>query len=76
MFIFSMYEPYEWSVYLLSVLLGLGGGVLWTANGAVIANNSPGDTKAKNTGIFWSWFNMSALVGNTYLYFQLGMCGI
>lgn len=71
-FIFSMYEPYQWSIYLCSALLGMGGGILWTANGEVIAKNSPGDTKPRNTGIFWSWFNMSALVGNTFLYFQLG----
>ena len=38
----------------------------------VIAKNSPGDTKAKNTGIFWSWFNTSMLVGNVFLYFYLG----
>ena len=71
-FIYSLYEPYEWSVYLLSALLGVGGGVLWSANGEVIARNSPGDTKPRNTGIFWSWFQMSCILGNTFLYFQLG----
>lgn len=71
-FIFSMINPYLWSVYTFSALLGAGGGVIWTANGEVIAKNSPGDTKAKNTGIFWSWFNSSMLLGNVFLYFYLG----
>ena len=34
-FIYSLYEPYKWSVFMLSTLLGVGGGVLWTANGEV-----------------------------------------
>ena len=38
----------------------------------VIAKNSPGDTKAKNTGIFWSWYCTSMLLGNVFLYFYLG----
>lgn len=71
-FIFCMINPYMWSIFTFSALLGVGGGVLWTASGEVIAKNSPGDTKAKNTGIFWSWFNTSMLVGNVFLYFYLG----
>ncbi|KAL5260967.1 hypothetical protein ACHWQZ_G006865 [Mnemiopsis leidyi] len=71
-FVFCMINPYLWSVFTLSALLGAGGGVIWTANGEVIAKNSPGDTKAKNTGIFWSWFNTSMLLGNVFLYFYLG----
>ncbi|XP_063678612.1 UNC93-like protein MFSD11 [Bolinopsis microptera] len=71
-FIYCMIEPYMWSVFTLSALLGFGGAVLWTACGEVISKNSPGDTKAKNTGIFWSWFNSSMLLGNVFLYFYLG----
>lgn len=71
-FIFCMYEPYLWSVFTLSALLGAGGGVIWTANGEVISKSSPGDSMAKHTGIFWSWFNSSMLLGNIFLYFYLG----
>eukprot|EP00116_Pleurobrachia_bachei_P004455 sb/3464717/ len=71
-FIFAMYEPYTYSVFVLSALLGCGGGVMWTANGEIIARNSPGETKAKHTGIFWSWFNTSMLLGNVFLFFYLG----
>ena len=67
-----MYEPYVSSVFVLSALLGCGGGVMWTANGEIIARNSPGETKAKHTGIFWSWFNTSMLLGNVFLFFYLG----
>jgi hypothetical protein len=34
-FIFCMINPYMWSVFTLSALLGIGGGVLWTASGEV-----------------------------------------
>ncbi|XP_063678783.1 UNC93-like protein MFSD11 [Bolinopsis microptera] len=70
--LFSLVNPYLWSLFTLTVLVGAGGGVLWTANGEVIAKNSPGDTKAKNTGIFWSWYCTSMLLGNFFLYFYLG----
>lgn len=33
--IFSLVNPYLWSLFSLTVLVGLGGGVLWTANGQV-----------------------------------------
>ena len=34
-FVFCMINPYLWSVFTLSALLGAGGGVIWTANGEV-----------------------------------------
>ena len=34
-FIFCMVEPYVASVFVLSAMLGAGGGVIWTANGEV-----------------------------------------
>ena len=30
------------------------------------------ETKGKHTGIFWSWFNTSMLLGNIFLFFYLG----
>jgi len=52
--------------------LVLGVGYYGQSNGEVIVKNSSGDTNSKNTGIFWSWFNASMLMGNIFLYFYLG----
>ena len=40
-FIFCMINPYMWSVFTLSALLGIGGGVLWTASGEVYSSVRP-----------------------------------
>ena len=40
-FIFCMINPYMWSVFTLSALLGIGGGVLWTASGEVYLSVRP-----------------------------------
>ena len=38
-FIFCMINPFMWSVFLFSALLGIGGGILWTASGEVGENS-------------------------------------
>ena len=35
-FIFCLYNPYIAPVFILSALLGLGGAIIWTANGEVL----------------------------------------
>uniref|UniRef100_A0A3Q2Q1M0 Major facilitator superfamily domain containing 11 n=1 Tax=Fundulus heteroclitus TaxID=8078 RepID=A0A3Q2Q1M0_FUNHE len=47
-------QPFTWSFYTASVLVGIAAAVLWTAQGNVLAINSSDSTIGRNSGIFWS----------------------
>jgi hypothetical protein len=40
--------------YTVSVLVGIGAAILWTAQGAYLAVNSDESTISRNTGIYWA----------------------
>uniref|UniRef100_A0A7N8X0B6 Major facilitator superfamily domain containing 11 n=1 Tax=Mastacembelus armatus TaxID=205130 RepID=A0A7N8X0B6_9TELE len=61
--------PYTWSFYTVSVLVGIGAAVLWTAQGNVLAINSTDNTIGRNSGIFWALLQFSLFFGNLYIYF-------
>lgn len=48
-------SPMVWSIYLVSILLGIAAGVLWTAEGAYLALMSDQTTVSRNAGIFWAF---------------------
>ncbi|KAK2832945.1 hypothetical protein Q5P01_016834 [Channa striata] len=60
--------PYTWSFYTMSVLVGIGAAVLWTAQGNVLAINSNDTTIGRNSGIFWALLQFSLFFGNLYIY--------
>jgi len=62
----------QYSVYISSVILGLGAPVIWTAQGTFLTQNSEPDTITRNSGIFWAIFMFSSFVGdiNAYYFFQ------
>uniref|UniRef100_A0A7N6ALU0 Major facilitator superfamily domain containing 11 n=1 Tax=Anabas testudineus TaxID=64144 RepID=A0A7N6ALU0_ANATE len=65
--------PYTWSFYTVSVLVGIGAAVLWTAQGNVLAINSSDNTIGRNSGIFWTVFislTVISLVG-CFLFFLI-----
>uniref|UniRef100_A0A4W3JMP2 UNC93-like protein MFSD11 n=1 Tax=Callorhinchus milii TaxID=7868 RepID=A0A4W3JMP2_CALMI len=73
-FIYSAYvavfiEPYTWSFYLASVIIGIAAAVLWTAQGNCLTINSDENTIGRNSGIFWALLQFSLLFGNLYIYF-------
>jgi hypothetical protein len=45
-----------WSYYTVSVLVGIGAAILWTAQGVYLADNSNDSTISRNSGIFWALF--------------------
>ncbi|XP_069565095.1 UNC93-like protein MFSD11 [Brachyistius frenatus] len=61
-------HPYTWSFYTVSVLVGIGAAVLWTAQGNVLAINSTDNTIGRNSGIFWALLQFSLFFGNLYIY--------
>ncbi|XP_064171114.1 UNC93-like protein MFSD11 isoform X1 [Anguilla rostrata] len=62
--------PAAWSLYLTSVLIGVGAAMLWTAQGHFLVQNSDADTINRNTGVFWGLLQCSMLFGNLYIYFD------
>ncbi|XP_068119753.1 UNC93-like protein MFSD11 isoform X3 [Hyperolius riggenbachi] len=61
-------QPYTWSFYMLSVLIGIAAAVLWTAQGTCLTMNSDDKTIGRNSGIFWALLQFSMLFGNLYIY--------
>ncbi|XP_055510184.1 UNC93-like protein MFSD11 isoform X2 [Leucoraja erinacea] len=62
-------QPYTWSFYLASVVIGIAAAVLWTAQGNCLTINSDENTIGRNSGIFWALLQFSLLFGNLYIYF-------
>uniref|UniRef100_A0A1A7Y5T3 Major facilitator superfamily domain containing 11 n=2 Tax=Iconisemion striatum TaxID=60296 RepID=A0A1A7Y5T3_9TELE len=61
-------NPFTWSFYTASVLVGIAAAVLWTAQGNVLTINSTDSTIGRNSGIFWSLMQFSLFFGNLYIY--------
>jgi hypothetical protein len=47
-----------WSYYVVSILVGIGAAVIWTAQGVYLTNNSDDSTISRNSGIFWALFQV------------------
>lgn len=69
----SLIKIVEGVVIAFSVVIGFGAAILWIAVGVYITRNSTADTYGRNTGIFWSIFQLSQVFGNlcTYLVMPL-----
>ncbi|XP_041072506.1 UNC93-like protein MFSD11 isoform X1 [Carcharodon carcharias] len=61
-------EPFTWSFYLSSVVIGIAAAVIWTAQGNCLTVNSDENTIGRNSGIFWALLQFSLLFGNLYIY--------
>ncbi|XP_043570585.1 UNC93-like protein MFSD11 [Chiloscyllium plagiosum] len=61
-------EPFTWSFYLASVIIGMAAAVIWTAQGNCLTTNSDENTIGRNSGIFWALLQFSLLFGNLYIY--------
>ncbi|EDV28265.1 uncharacterized protein TRIADDRAFT_63683 [Trichoplax adhaerens] len=71
LFIASLIQPLAATLYIASALVGVGAGILWTAQGNFLTINSDPDTIARNSGIFWALLQFSLLFGNLYVFLQL-----
>ena len=57
-------------VYIFSILVGFGLGLLWVGHGTILITNSDEQTIGRNTGIFFFMFQCSCIVGNSIIYKQ------
>ena len=58
-------------VLALSTVIGFGDIILWTAVGVFIAQNSSRAEYGRNSGLFWSIFQLCNIVGNLAVYYVL-----
>ena len=54
LYVLSYISPMTWSFYLVSILVGVGGALLWTAQGVYLTVNSDDSTISRNSGVFWA----------------------
>ena len=47
-----------WSYYVVSILVGIGAAIIWTAQGVYLTKNSDDLTISRNSGIFWALFQV------------------
>lgn len=67
----SLIQINYWAVCVTAGLLGIGGAVLWTAQGAFLTSLSRNEERGKNVGLFWGIFSTSGIVGNLASFFVL-----
>lgn len=51
-------------VLLTSALIGVGAGVLWTAQGMIMSENTDNSNKSAYNSLFWGIFNLCVIPGN------------
>ncbi|XP_022089379.1 UNC93-like protein MFSD11 isoform X2 [Acanthaster planci] len=61
-----------WSLYMMSVFLGVAAACIWTAQGNFLTINSTSETVGRNSGIFWAMLQCSLLFGNIFIFFEIG----
>ncbi|CAF4190929.1 unnamed protein product, partial [Adineta steineri] len=71
LYVLSFLFPMIWSFYLVSILLGIGAAILWTAQGTYLALYSNEMTVSRNAGIFWALLQIGYLPGNLFVYLSI-----
>ena len=57
-------------LYSASVIQGLGGALLWIAQGPVLVLNSNEETMTRNSSLFWILYMLGSFGGNLFVYFK------
>lgn len=71
----SFINPTTGLFYLAAALIGLGAGLLWTAQGSCLSQNSDAQTSTRNAAVFWSMLQSSILFGNLFVFFAFDSQG-
>ncbi|RWS30849.1 UNC93-like protein MFSD11-like protein [Leptotrombidium deliense] len=69
-FVANFLYPMRYGLYIVSIIVGLGAGIIWTGQGNFLTLNSNAQTMARNSGLFWAMLQCSLLFGNLFVYFQ------
>jgi len=69
LFIGSLIYPFVSTLYIASVIVGVGAALIWTGQGNFLTINSDKENMGRNSGIFWALLQCSLLFGNMFVYF-------
>ncbi|RWS10098.1 UNC93-like protein MFSD11 [Dinothrombium tinctorium] len=69
-FVANFLYPMRYGLYIASVIIGLGAGIIWTGQGNFLTLNSTAETMTRNSGIFWAMLQCSLLFGNLFVFYQ------
>jgi hypothetical protein len=67
-YIAALIRPYVPVVFVGAFIVGTGGGVLWTAQGNILIQNSSKVRMGTTSGIFWLMLESSLVLGNLFLF--------
>ncbi|XP_019853557.1 PREDICTED: UNC93-like protein MFSD11 [Amphimedon queenslandica] len=67
-YIACLIRPLIYSIFIGAFILGAGGGVLWTAQGQILIQNSSKERMGTTSGIFWFMLESSLVVGSIYIF--------
>ena len=59
----------DWLLYSSAVANGVGASLLWTGQGNFLSINTSPGRSARDSGIFWSLYQLSGVLGNIAVYF-------
>lgn len=69
-YVFCYINPSPALLYSFSAISGMGGTLLWIAQGSDLTLNSTEKTIARNWSIFFAMFMSGSFGGNLYVYFS------
>lgn len=67
-FIANFLYPLTWLLYVVSVIVGVGAALIWTAQGNYLTLCSTDQTMSRNSGLFWALLQCSFLWGNIFVF--------
>ncbi|KAH9389893.1 DUF895 domain membrane protein [Tyrophagus putrescentiae] len=67
-FIANFLYPLTWLLYVVSVVVGVGAAIIWTAQGNYLTLCSNDRTMSRNSGLFWALLQCSFLWGNIFVF--------
>lgn len=70
-YIIALIRPYVPVIFLGAFILGSAGGVLWTAQGQILIQNSSKAKMGMTSGIFWFMLQNSLIIGNLFFFIYL-----
>ena len=60
--------PVRYGLEIAHLIMGFAAAVLWTAQGACLIQNSNSKTIDRNTGMFWTIYELGLVLGSTYFF--------
>lgn len=71
-YICSLLNPKEITIYIASAILGIGASLLWNGQGTYLTHLSSSSSMSKHSIIFFTIYNTNYIIGNLLFFFLIG----